>query len=78
MGDYVEELSGILKGKDPLNMYFERYIYTMLLVELNMVIDNTECVIFSSSNKSLNAKLIEKGTRSLWIYAELMATQMIR
>lgn len=59
--------------------YSTSHVHMMLATALTTMIDNTECVMFLNTPKSITAhEVIGDRTESPWLYHELAMTRMIR
>ncbi|SCJ49400.1 Uncharacterised protein [uncultured Clostridium sp.] len=60
--------------------YSTSHVHMMLSTALNSMIDNVECIIFLNTENSIQTveNVINKTTRSPWIYSELETTKIIR
>lgn len=54
------------------------HVHMMLSNALFRMIDNTECLFFINSEKSVKVEGVIDKTRSPWIYAEIAASQIVR
>ena len=58
--------------------YSTSHVHMMLSVALTQMIDNTECLFFLNTPKSITPNTIINKTESPWIYSEISISQLIR
>lgn len=58
--------------------YSTSHVHMMLSVALTQMIDNTECLFFLNTPKSITPDTIINQTESPWIYSEITTSQLIR
>ena len=58
--------------------YSTSHVHMMLSVALTKMIDNTECLFFLNTPKSITPDTIINQTESPWIYSEITTSQLIR
>lgn len=62
-----------------LDQFVSSHVDMMLSVALNQMIDNTECLFFLNTPKSISIDaLIGETTSSPWIYSEIAMSRLIR
>lgn len=80
----LKEIDEVYSKKGPnLYSYEERnhstaHVHMMLSCALQSMIDNTECIFFLNTGDSIKAYKGSDKTESPWIYAEILATQILR
>ena len=58
--------------------YSTSHVHMMLSVALTKMIDNTECLFFLNTPKSITPDTIINQTETPWIYSEITTSQLIR